>query len=190
MYQTGKPTKKVIKEFVRNYNQENPYSRMTYDAALSLAKSFPSNKSFKDITIKVSFLNDAFKTRIGDTMQVAKSLSQIKGIDRRLKDNDISLVDEIGLYSSKERNYHFYSFATKYCHIHNPDSFPIYDSFVKESLEYYRDNFEDYPHFYTSHLRNYSAFIRIINEFKLYSNAKDLGNSIIDRFLWAQSKPA
>lgn len=61
---------------------------------------------------------------IFNTYAVAKHILTIPNLDNRLKQGDISLVDEIKevtMSDGKKRD--FYSFATKYCSHHNPNFF-------------------------------------------------------------------
>src|SRR5687767_13381399 len=120
MFLREKPTLQAIKRLVELHDQHYPYSKQTYDAALRLVKEFHFNNKFKDVIIKVCFLNDSFKTRIGNTMQIAIDLYHVRELDKRLQQGDHNLVNSICHYRSPSRNWHFYSFATKYCHIHNP----------------------------------------------------------------------
>ncbi len=184
------PTAEFIIDFVDNYNEEQPFDAKSYNAAMNLVNAFPDNDNFEDIFIKVNFINGSFKTRIGDTMQVAKNIAEILDFDERINQDDISLINDIGRYlSRKNREFNFYSFATKYCHCHKPDTFPIFDNYVKESLEYYRNNFNGMANFKSVRLRNYHSFRETMHNFKVFAQAESINNSIVDRFLWAQSKP-
>lgn len=190
MKDSRRPTREYIKEFVNIYNTVHPFDNRAYIAAMNLISAFPTNQRFEEIFIKVNFINGAFKTRIGDTLQVAINISNITNLDRRIKANDFTLIDEIGNYSSKnDREFKFYSFATKYCHCHNPNSFSIFDNYVKTSLEFYRNQYKDAPQFASYRLRDYVTFSLVIQQFKMFANSFDLNLSTIDRFLWAQSKP-
>ncbi len=182
-----KPNKDTIIKYISKYNKANPYSAGAYKAAINLFRTFSSNTSYIDVFTKVCFLNDAFKTRIGDTMKVAIRTSMIKNLDSRLRSKDFSLVHDIEKYKSeKGKSFKFYSFASKYCHCHQPKSFPIFDKYVKLSLLYYRNNFADGPKFKNDDLHDYTKFIEVIDAFRTFVGSTNLDYAIIDRYLWVK----
>ena len=65
--------------------------------------------------------------------QVAKKIYDLK-IDKRLKNGDPSLVNDIAHVTISGKEKVFYSFASKYCSHHNNIEFPIYDYFVDRML--------------------------------------------------------
>ena len=84
-----RPTATVIKNFVDVFNKDNFYDSENYLAAIKLTKAFPENDDYKNVFIKVNFINGAFKTTIGDTFGVAKQVfEKVKNIDSRLQQGD------------------------------------------------------------------------------------------------------
>lgn len=79
-------------------------------------------------------MNALYATNIYAVFQVAEHIHNLQ-IDTRLATQARKLVEEIAQIQlsngSKRRNY---SFATKYCSRHSPETFSIYDSFVDELL--------------------------------------------------------
>ena len=185
MQQKSRPSVRSIEAIIKRYKLANKYPRLAPDAAKHLIRAFPKNAVFEHVYIKVNYINGAFKTRIGDTLQIAQNIHKISGLDRRLKQGDPSLIAEIQNYKSKSgRDFRFYSFATKYCYCHNPQKFPIFDQNVKTSLEFYRDTFKDAPKFATARLRDYDEFLRVITGFIEFAKAKSLSIPVIDHYLW------
>lgn len=58
-----------------------------------------------------------------------------------------------------------YYFATKYCSHHNPEDFPVYDSYVKKVFKQFRDENPSF-NFKNDDLNNYRKFIEILENFK------------------------
>ena len=56
-----------------------------------------------------------------------------------LSKGELSVVDKIrlghGIKSKGGKEYDFYSFATKYCSLHNPSKYPIYDNMVSDFIK-------------------------------------------------------
>ncbi|MEQ1554733.1 MAG: hypothetical protein ABL929_11170 [Ferruginibacter sp.] len=182
-----RPTAAVITNFVDSFNKDNFYDSENYLAAIKLTKAFPNNDDYKNIFIKVNFINGAFKTTIGDTFGVAKQVfEKVKNIDSRLKQGDTSLVNEIALYkvskSKKVRNN--FSFATKFCHCHKPNLFPINDKYVRNSLFDFNKNFK-FSKFTKKSLLDYNIFLIVLADFRKIVDDKKIDFATIDRFLWA-----
>lgn len=88
-------------------------------------KCFPKNNDFCEVLIKITTLNDFYSTNIKnhqDKIDLARFVSQEKSFDKRLKAGDLSLVEELSSKASRR----FYSFASKYCSMHEREKFPIY----------------------------------------------------------------
>ena len=71
---------------------------------------------------------------------IAYHIYNIKDIDNALKKGEYSLIDRIARghgVSSKGKEKHFYSFASKYCSFHNPEKFAIYDMLIQDLLVKY-----------------------------------------------------
>ena len=88
----------------------------------------------------------------------------MKNIDERLKSYDPLLVSEIQKVSISDVEKNFYSFASKYCSHHNPNDYPIYDSYVDEVLRYFR-NKKDLS-FRNDDLKDYDKFKSVILTFR------------------------
>ena len=71
------------------------------------------------------------------------------------KSGDASLVTDIAHIELNGKEKYFYSFATKYCAMHQPERFPIYDRFVGEMLRYFRKQ-THFARFANVDLKNYA----------------------------------
>lgn len=149
--------------------------------------TYPENKNIDDVLIKVSALNDFYSTNIFSVFAVAKHIISLR-IDERLAQDDEALVNDLALVEvapGKTKN--FYSFATKYCSHHRPDAYPIYDSYVANTLRHFRD-VDAFFSFRNDELKFFSAFKKILMQFRSYYGLNDYSLKSIDRYLWLLGK--
>ena len=121
---------------LENYTaQEKALNKLFWDL-------YKSNNDIVDVLAKVAILNDFYSTNIFDTYTVAKHIVDLD-IDERLEQGDLTLVKDIACVEIKSKNKYLYSFATKYCSHHYEEKYPIFDSYVRKVLIYFRnkDNF-------------------------------------------------
>jgi hypothetical protein len=93
-----------------------------------------------------------------------------------LNRGDDTLVEIISKIIIEGRNHYYYSFATKYCSFHRPDSYPIFDSRVKEYLWQLR-NKGGLPRFQQQVLWNYPVLKRIIVRLKEQYSLQDFSTN-------------
>lgn len=137
--------------------------------------------------LKVSTLNDFYSTNIFQTFSVAKNIVALENVDKKLKEGDISVVDDIrhNVINGKEKN--FYSFATKYCSQHNSEDFPIYDKYVDQTLVELNKSYPFYS-FKKSELRYYPLFKEIVLAFQKHFGLEAFSLKQIDTYLWQYGK--
>ena len=108
-------------------------------------------------------------------------------IDERLQMNDYTLVNDLAQKGKLKKKY--YSLASKYCSFHNPDHFPIYDSYVEKMLlAFKKAGYIPSIEFDKEELKDYTRFQQIMNHFK---NQYDFGKFSLrdmDKFIWAMGK--
>lgn len=166
---------------VKRYNKELPENYLAQNNALKrLFRLMPKNKSLSAVLLKCATLNDFYSTNIFSIYPVAKHIQSLD-IDERLKSGDISVVNDIQNVDGRK----FYSFATKYCSHHNPEVFPIYDSFVVKVLMYFKK--DEFSSFEEDDLRDYARFKQILLDFKNYYNL-DCNLRELDLYLWLLGK--
>lgn len=159
--------------------QERALNRLFFDLA-------PENKDLADILLKVTTLNQFYSTNIFSIYPVAEHIKALD-IDPRLKAGDESLVDDIRIVELNGKEKNFYSFASKYCSHHNPNAYPIYDSYVDEVLRYFRDT-DSFIDFRTEELKNYKRFKEILMAFQDYYGLEKFSLKEIDKYLWQFGK--
>ena len=163
---------------LENYvNQENSLNKLFLDV-------LPKNKLIEDVLIKCSTLNDFYSTNIFSIFPVAKHIHQLN-IDKRLKEGDLTLVNDIA--DVKELDRRFYSFASKYCSHHNPDKYPIYDSYVSKVLMHFK-KVDNFAKFTNNNLKDYVIFKNVLDEFKTYYSLEEYSLKELDKYLWLLGK--
>ena len=159
--------------------QENALNKLFFELA-------PFNKDISDILLKSATLNDFYSTNIFSIYPVSKHILSLD-IDERLKKGDETLVDDMKTVVINNKSIKLYSFATKYCSHHNPEDFPIYDSFVDKVLRYFRD-MDGFSEFKNGDLKNYKRFKEILNDFRMFYGLQTYSFKDIDKFLWQFGK--
>ena len=80
-----------------------------------------------------------------------------------------------------------YSFAPKYCSLHNPEKYPIYDGYVEDVLIYLMNTGKIHNLYTTQQdLRDYSKFKNALNI--IDNKLGNIGYKKVDMYLWALGK--
>ncbi len=190
-YKTGRsdvpsPTPQEVIAYQLSWEAMNEYREQEHALNRLFFTLAPTNKDLADILLKVTTLNQFYSTNIFSIYPVAKHIQSLQ-IDDRLAAGDCTLVDDIQVVRLKEKTKHFYSFASKYCSHHNPEAFPIYDSYVDEVLRYFRD-VDGFTTFHTSELKDYSRFKEILLKFRSFYGLEQFTLKEIDKYIWQLGK--
>lgn len=180
------PTSVLVTRYLNKWDDLENYKLQESSLNLLFQVLCPENKRIEHVLLKVSALNDFYSTNIYNTYLVAKHILQ-KNIDPRLESSDYSLVNEIALISINEKKKNFYSFASKYCSHHKPNTYPIYDSFVEKMLLHYKEQ-HGFDVFTNNDLKNYEHFVEIIKKFRCFYKLDEFSLKQIDIFLWLAGK--
>lgn len=182
------PTVDEVEKYLKSWEQleDQKYKCQEESLDLLFKKLCPKNTELKHILLKCASLNDFYSTNIFSVYPVAKHILSLKNIDERLKSYDPLLVSEIQKVSISDVEKNFYSFASKYCSHHNPNDYPIYDSYVDEVLRYFR-NKKDLS-FRNDDLKDYDKFKSVILTFRDKFSLQKYNLKQIDRYLWQLGK--
>jgi hypothetical protein len=158
-------------------------------ADLILKKEFKKkNIELDQIYKKVVLLNSLYSTNIFATFDVALKIFKIDNFYDRIKQGDISLIGDIRRHRISGQKKNFYSFATKYCHHHNPGSFPIYDSLVEKALLFFL-NKEGAKKHVRKKMKGYKYFKSSMDELaNIWQLPKTYKYEKLDKFLWEKGK--
>ncbi|OLV19234.1 hypothetical protein BOO71_0003493 [Deinococcus marmoris] len=167
--------------------------RVTEVAIQKLLTAFPANTVTAEILLKVVVINQIYSTGILAVQPVAERIQAAK-IDAALKAGDpgvVHLIDRLQFVTAKgkEVDRSIYSFATKYCALHQPQHYPIYDGLISQKLQAYlkQDGFSTTP-FKDAELRNYENFKAVVLQFREHYHLTKFSLREIDQFLWILGK--
>ena len=180
------PSEKIVNAYLEKWSTLENYILQENSLSLLFNKLCPDNTNIENILLKVSALNDFYSTNIFDTFTVSKHILNCC-IDQYLNTGCKSLVNKIALITIKGKPRNFYSFASKYCSHHKPEIYPIYDSYVKKMLMYFKKK-DKFDTFKKEELKKYERFLEIIHKFKQYYNLGNFSLRQIDIYLWLAGK--
>ena len=198
---------------IRMFTNGRPVISPAYSANEKVLRDFlnnhPYNKKTEEIFVKITLIDFTYSTQLkrlindSGVHQLADFISQIN-FDSRISKYDPNLVTEI---AKKATNCNLFSFATKYCSLHNrlvwgKNYYSIYDNVVatlfskytrvenarnssskvikKKEIVCWRANGE-----YDNFNKAIGSFLDLINvEESIYPERRN----IFDGFLWEQRK--
>ena len=175
------PTPQLVRRYIKNFDRENQEIECTLAELFAL---FPKNTENSQVVVKASAINILFQTWISGITTVANHITNLD-IDSAIERGDAEIVDRIARVKFKEKIRRNYSFATKYCFWHRPNSYPMYDWRVDYCLWEYRvqDPARSFQ-FKRTDLRNYDEFRKIVDNFKVCYGLTDFTYREIDKFLY------
>lgn len=180
------PSIAEVEKYLRTWDELESY-HLQEDALDKLFFNLcPENTDISDILLKAAVLNDFYSTNIYAIFPVAKHILDLN-VDARLQAGDESLVEDVQNVTIGGKPLKLYSFATKYCSHHNPEDYPIYDSYVDKVLCYFRD-VDGFASFRGEDLKSYADFKRILREFRAFYDLEQFGLKEIDKYLWQFGK--
>lgn len=124
-----------------NYGKED-------DLITDAFRRFPNNTDSTVVAMKIGLIDITNSTNISrykskiSVVELAECIIKIKDIDKRIKDGDPEVVNEIARCNGK---INLFSFASKYCCYHNKnvyekDDYSILDTILRDSLPRYFDD--------------------------------------------------
>jgi hypothetical protein len=184
------PSIELIQKYIDKFDNNNEFTIV--ELALSeLFERYPNNQDLQIVLIKVIVLDSLYNTniRMGGENALVKVANHIlsKNIDGKLKSGLPELVDEIALINIEGNRRRNYSFASKYCHWHQPEIYPIYDSFVDHLLWAYREQ-DNFMMFKRIELQQYSQYKEVIKRFREFFELTRFDFKELDKFLWGYGK--
>jgi len=180
------PDERAVHAYLNEWKTLGNYILQEKSLGLLFNELCPDNTKIENVLLKVSALNDFYSTNIFDTFTVSKHILNCK-IDADLKNGEINLVNKIAPVTISGKTRNFYSFASKYCSHHNPETYPIYDSYVEKMLMYFKKK-DKFASFKKEDLKNYERFLEVICEFMKYYKLSHFSLREIDIYLWLAGK--
>lgn len=181
-----KPSPEQVLYYLRRWNELENYRSQE----LALDKLFhrlcPENQTMEDILLKAAALNEFYSTNIFSIFPVAKHILNLD-IDARLREGDLTLVEDLRTVVLGGKTRQLYSFASKYCSHHNERDYPIYDSYVDEVLRYFRTEGR-FARFANRDLKDYRRFKEILTAFRSCYGLDQFSLKEVDQYLWQLGK--
>lgn len=186
MIEIPTPCKEEVEKYLKKWEEDETISLHDSSLKLLFEELFPENKKKEHILIKVNTLNDFYSAGVlnKEIIPLTEHIYKKLDFDEKLKKGDSDLVDYI-MNAKDVRK--VYSFATKYCSHHNPEEFPIFDSYVKKVLKHFRDKNPSF-NFKNDELNNYKSFKDILTKFKNEYDLDEYGFKELDMYLWQLGK--
>lgn len=184
-YQLIIPNRKTIQEFVSRFENDSRYGLA--DKVLSnIFRLFPENANIEQVLTKVVLLNGLYNTNVFAVVEMAKHI-QDQRIDPILLSGSSTVVDRVARLTIRGKTRRHYSFATKYCSWHFPETYPIYDNLVERLIWLYQKRF-NFASFERSDLQDYQSYREILAAFQGHFDLERLTYKEIDKFLWFYGK--
>ena len=194
-----KPSKEDMKRVERLWGEQNKFAYYSLNGrALELLfDTFKYNTNADEIALKVACVNAFYSTNATKKLkiaQIAAKILSIKDFDKRVCGWDETLVQELASFERAK----LYSFASKYCFMHNAqvyerDDYAIYDSLVRERLAALKREYKGkcaFAEFKNGELygvENYGKFrgilLQFIADFELDCSLRQL-----DSYFWKMGK--
>ena len=180
------PSPKLVDSYLERF-KTNEYYNSVDKAITHLFKKLPENKKMEDVLIKVSVINDLYTSNVYDPTILAKHILGLH-IDEGLALGEPSIVNCIaighGISKSKtEGDKNYYSFASKYCGLHNQEEYPMYDNYIHKILVAYQRK-SKFSNFEPEDLKSFSKFKKVLQDFKTKYSLTKYNVKEIDMFLW------
>ena len=183
-------TKKDFDDTLNNRDILLPDYALQEKVLADIFTKYPNNTTLAEVILKVNLLNAFYSTGILDVVTVATHITNLNNVDARIQSGDATVVHDIANVShkSKNKNVNHFSFATKYCSFHQPQKFPIFDSFIAECFSQLSKNNYFQKKFPKNTIRNnYSDFKNFYDEF-IKTEALPQDYKEVDRYLWSSLK--
>jgi hypothetical protein len=177
------PTADLVRTACREFDQEN---QLVEEALGDLFHQYPANNNLPHVLLKVVALNGLYAAQILAVEEVARHIHrQAPEIDAALHAGSLVIVDTIAKVAIKGKLRNNYSFATKYCSWHRPESYPIWDLRVDRCLWCLQQQYHFAPSLKANvELRDYLKLHVVLTDFEEAYGLGGFTFKEIDKFLW------
>lgn len=178
-----------------SFYKMGPYSYQE-ELVNEVFKKNPSNTDKKQVWLKCTVLNSMYSTNLkGAFNPMVDKILSVDNIDMLLAEGNMEVVDNIANVSFMFRDFvrqsEFTSFASKYCHFHNPSAYPIFDRHVRRMLYFINIQHPFYQNLTLGRMEDYHYFKEVVDTFIdifLNDNGKLVSYKDFDRYIWTWAK--
>lgn len=188
------PTPALVRAHLAAFDAQGTVTEL---ALQKLLTTFPASADVSEVLLKVIVINRIYSTSIFAVQPVAEMVAAA-GIDGLLAAGDPEAVERIRRVSfvdgaGRQHSRSTYSFATKYCALHNPRAYVIYDGLVTTTLWEYQAQGEAegapfHRRFKWDELKDYTQFKAIVEAFREHHGLSAFSLRELDQFLWTLGK--
>ena len=179
------PSKEEMERVQAQFGSAPEYSHYhdEEDAIQKAIKSFEGQNDILNVLNKCALINTFYSTSIKTKFlsvianEVASNSKAGKKFRESLAKKSISAVQDLTDLITGVTNISSYSFASKYCSFHNPDVYPIYDSYVSHAITYLNPKIND---------KVYPDFVDEIKKWAKKCKTTDFKG--FDHYLWIRGK--
>lgn len=182
------PNAELVRKACEEFDREN---EITEKALSDLFAAYPANDNASHVLLKVAALNSLYATRILAVLKLANHIAGLGAeLDSVLATGSPDAIDAIGRVSIADKDFFFYSFASKYCNWHWPSLYPIYDARVDKYLWALKKQGLFQSEAFSQHqdLYKYSQFCLVMTAFREQFGLGSFTFKQIDKFLWSQGE--
>jgi len=153
-------------------------------------RNHPNNQREEEVLLKVAVLNTLYAAGVLGVYRMAHHLvlKRSRLLDKYLRSGNPEAVTIVrrghGIRTKNGKERDFYSFATKYCHWHRPDAYPMYDSYVEVSLDRLAGFLKLDRLMQDLDQRRFSEFKRLVDEVRKRVGWRRSGYKHFDQALW------
>lgn len=174
------PNPSSVRDACERFDKENA---VVERALAELFRQYPTNDDEAHVLLKVVARNRLYFANILAVGEVARLIYEHKQEVDGLLNADppspeaVDKIVELTVLATRRR---FWSFATKYCSWHRPESYPIWDTRVAQYLRSLKGSCFSRPDNWTK----YREFVDFINRFRDFYKLSSFTFKEIDKFLW------
>jgi len=180
------PSAERVKAACETYDREHELIEQSLD---ELVRQYPHNADPRHILLKVVAVNALHHTHLFAVDAVARHIhADIDEMDNALAAGSPELVNQIARIAIQGKKYNLYSFATKYCSLHNPEAYPVYDLRVDHYLCRLQAQ-HPFAAFHHPELCDYPKFVAIMTAFRKFHRLTAFSFLEIGKFIHLQEEP-
>lgn len=183
------PTPERVNDACKEFDAKNNILEGALD---ELFRHYHQNTDPRHTLLKVVTLNRLYSAGVLAVEVLASHISQIgEEIDSALTTGAPSIIDRIANVTIQEKEFRFFSFATKYCNWHRPHFYPVYDSRVDRylwSLQKHK-KFSEGFNLRSDLCKDAVTFLKIMTDFRISYGLEAFSFKEIDKFLWLRGNP-
>lgn len=174
------PTPVEVERASHAFTSDAPATSL-HDAVRLAIATWSDNENLTHVSAKVLLIDRVFSTNVYHPATAVARIVSLR-MDGALTAGDPDLVERIAT-PTEPGHKRLYSFASKYCAMHRPDAYQIFDSRVERALWLYQLEHR-FGQFTRDDLWKYAGFMAAVDSFQTRFGLHECTRLELDRFLW------